>query len=295
MKLISRNRAIFSATIFTLAILITTISSYGQEAVHAEKVKAANKAEYKNRNFCGNNSWSSGDKVSVTDLREMTVSARGSIDVDGRQKGGISVKGEDRSDILVRACVQSWGKTDDAAKLVASNIKISTTGTIRAENSDSDKDWSVSYQILVPRATNLTLKAHNGGISITGIDGTADFETMNGGLNVTNTSGNIKGRTMNGGVNVVLGGGSWKGSGLDVQTTNGGVNLVMPENYAARVETGTVNGGFNSEIRGLTVEKTDENGRRRATRISTDLNGGGAPIRVTTTNGGVRISVLDNK
>ena len=66
----------------------------------------------------------------------------------------------------------------------------------------------------------------------------------------------------------------------------------MPENYAAHVETGTVNGGFSSDIPSLNVEKTtDEYGRRqRPTKVSTDINGGGAPIRVSTTNGGVRIS-----
>lgn len=295
MKIISRKINVFAASFFALAVVISASYAYGQEAVRAEKAKPAHKAEYKNKGFCTNNNWSSGERVSVTDLREMTIAASRSINVDGRQNGGINIKGEDRADILVRACVQSWGKTDEAARAIASNIRIATSGTIKAEGSDGDKDWSVSYQILVPRATNLNLKAHNGGISISGVEGTAEFETMNGGLNVSNAAGSIKGRTRNGGVNVVLEGNSWKGSGLDVQTTNGGVNLRMPENYAAHVETGTVNGGFNSEIRGLTVEKTDENGRRRATRISTDINGGGAPIRVITTNGGVRISIRDQE
>lgn len=297
MKIISRNLNVFTAAFFALALVMTASTASAQDVVYAEKAKAAHKAEYKNKGFCTNNNWSSDEKVSISDLREMTIPASGSITVDGRQNGGINVKGEERSDIVVRACVQSWGKTDEAARAVAANIKIGTSGTIRAESSDGDKDWFVSYQILAPRATNLNLKAHNGGISISGVDGTAEFETMNGGLSIANTSGSIKGRTMNGGVNVELAGSSWKGTGLDVQTTNGGVNLRMAQNYAARVETGTVNGGFNSEIAGLAIEKKDDDGygRRRATRISTDLNGGGAPVRVITTNGGVRISLLDKE
>jgi hypothetical protein len=102
---------------------------------------------------------------------------------------------------------------------------------------------------------------------------------------------------MNGGVNASLSGMSWKGTGLDLQTTNGGVNLTLPENYAAHIETGTVNGGFSSDFPSLAVEKaTDEYGRRqRATKISTDLNGGGATVRVITTNGGVRINTPDRQ
>ena len=71
----------------------------------------------------------------------------------------------------------------------------------------------------------------------------------------------------------------------------------MSENYQARIEAGTVNGGFRSNISGLSIPADeDENGRRRSNkRISTDLNGGGAPIRVVTTNGGIRINSATDK
>jgi DUF4097 and DUF4098 domain-containing protein YvlB len=104
-------------------------------------------------------------------------------------------------------------------------------------------------------------------------------------------AGDVKGTTKNGGVSVELSGGAWRGNGLDVKTTNGSVKLSMPENYAARVETGTVNGGFKSEISQLNVERNERN---RAVRINTELNGG-APIRVVTTNGGVKIGYLLSK
>jgi hypothetical protein len=100
-------------------------------------------------------------------------------------------------------------------------------------------------------------------------------------------AGDVKGKTRNDGVSVELSGNAWRGNGLDVETTNGGVKLSMPENYAARVETGTVNGGFKSEIIQLNMERNE---KTRGVRINTALNGGGAPIRVVTTNGGIKIS-----
>ena len=106
-------------------------------------------------------------------------------------------------------------------------------------------------------------------------------------------AGDVKSRTTNGGVNVALAGNSWKGSGLDVTTTNGGVHLSMPDSYAANIETGTTNGGFHSDIPALSVSQEDVKGptrHQRATRLNTVLNGGGAPIRLITTNGGVHIS-----
>lgn len=294
MTFVSRNLKYIAVLCVALAVGLTATATCGQEK---EKVKDKVAKERKERAFCSNNNWSSDDKVSTSDLREMTIPTSGTLGVDAGRNGGVSVKGEERTDVLVRACVQAWGTSEEAARAAASSIRINTSGTIKAENSDEEKNWSVSYQILVPRATNLNLKAHNGGISISGVDGSSEFETVNGGLNISNVSGSVKGRTTNGGVNVLLSGSSWRGSGLDVTTTNGGVNITMPEGYAANVETGTVNGGFRSDIPSLNVTQEDVKGdwssRSRAKRIQTALNGGGAPIRVITTNGGIQINSAD--
>jgi DUF4097 and DUF4098 domain-containing protein YvlB len=245
-----------------------------------------------NREFCSNNNWSSGNQFSASDLRQMTLPATGSLAVDGGQNGGIRVKGENRSDIQVRACVQAWGASDEAAKALAASIRISESPVLKADSAIGDSHWSVSYEVLVPRNTDLKLNAHNGGISIESVEGRLEFETTNGRVGLRDVSGDVKGRTTNGGVMVSLSGGSWKGNGLDVQTTNGGVSLNIPESYAAHVETGTVNGGFTSDIAALNVERNDRD-RSRASRVTADLNGGGAPIRVITTNGGIKISSSD--
>ena len=272
---------------FSLFLLLTILCLFSFVGIAQERTEA--KEKYKE--FCSNN-WSSGDKVSFNEVRELTVSPGSLLTVDGKRNGGISVKGENRSDVLIRACVQAWGETEAEARDLARAIRIETGSVIRAENMSEEMRGSVSYQILVPRTTNLKLTAHNGGISISSVEGAIEFETKNGGVSLSDVAGDVKGRTTNGGVSVKLSGASWRGSGLDVETTNGGVNLSMPENYAARVETGTVNGGFKSDFSSLNVEKDDneENRWNRKKRVSADLNGGGAPIRVITTNGGIKIN-----
>ena len=291
MTFVSRNLKYVAVLMVTLALGISAAQSFAQERINLDKSLIKDKS----RGFCSNNNWSSDDRVSYADLREFTVPSSGSLNVDADRNGGISVKGENRSDVLVRACVQAWGATEDAAKFAASSIRIATGSSIKAENQGDDRNWSVSYQILVPRSTNLNLKAHNGGISIAGVDGTSEFETQNGGINLSDVSGSVKGRTTNGGVNVALSGTTWRGSGLELTTTNGGVNITMPESYAATVETGTVNGGFKSDIPSLNVTTEDIKGnewshRSRSKRITTALNGGGPPIKIITTNGGVKIN-----
>jgi len=135
--------------------------------------------------------------------------------------------------VLVRACVQTVGLTDEEARAAAKNIRIETGSTIRAEGAGGETNWAVSYEILVPRSSNLKLSTHNGGIGISSVEGTVQFEAINGGVSLSDMAGDVKGTTKNGGVSVELSGGAWRGNGLDVKTTNGGVKLSMPENYAA--------------------------------------------------------------
>src|SRR5688500_11848165 len=292
MKATSIVLLVIKAALAATVLFISTTILFAQEKEKFEKAdKMAHAAEkMANKGFCGGDSWSNGDKVSFKDLREMTIPASGSLAVDGGKNGGIKIVGADRSDVLVRACVQTWGVSEEAARSVASGITISTTGTIKA-NAPEDQGWGVSFQIFTPRNTDLNLKAHNGGISIDGVRGRMEFETLNGGLHLSEIGGDVRGRTTNGGVHVNLAGTRWDGSGLDLVTTNGGLHVNMTDGYAANIETGTTNGGFHSTVAGLSAPPKDEQNRyHRATRISTSLNGGGPTVRLLTTNGGVHFS-----
>lgn len=273
-----RSRSIYLLPFFALLLAFFIVPGETL-AQHTEK---------KQRSFCSDQNYYSGDKnqVSVRDLREMSRPA-GAITVDGGKNGGIAVRGENRSDVLVRACVQASGVSEEAAQSLLRSINIDNGSVIKAD-SVNENHWSVSYEILVPRSTDLKLNAQNGGISISDVDGNLELRTVNGGLHLKDIGGSVTGRTTNGGLHVTLAGGSWRGSGLDVETTNGGVHLNLPQSYAARVETGTVNGGFHSDFAQLSVDKSAK-GYRTGGRVTADLNGGGAPVRAITTNGGVHI------
>lgn len=271
-----------SRTFYVLFVAVVFLSG---TTVFAQEEKSDK--QYKKRDFCAGDNYNYNGRTSYKELREATINATNLLEVDGQRNGGIQIKGENRSDILIRACIQTTGKTEREAEAMAKNIRIKTDALIRAENAPDNEVWGVSYEILVPRSTNLKLTALNGGISISGVEGTMEFETRNGGIHLSDVAGDVKGRTANGGVHVKLSGNSWKGSGLDLQTTNGGIHLSLPETYAARVETGTINGGFKSDIAALNVERNE---RTRGARLNTEINGGGAPIRLITTNGGVHIS-----
>jgi hypothetical protein len=229
--------------------------------------------------------WRNGSRGHACEVRELTVPAGGVLTVDAGQNGSISVTGEDRRNVLVRATVHAWGVDQAEAERIASAVNIRSDGSLRAEGGDQRgrAGWSVSYEILTPRAIDLSLETENGSIAITDVRGNLSFRATNGGINLDGVAGNVRGRTTNGGVDAELTGDTWEGAGLDVETTNGGVRLRIPENYSARLETGTVHGGIDVDFP-VTVQG------RIGREFSTTLGDGGPLVRAETTNGGVRIT-----
>jgi hypothetical protein len=234
---------------------------------------------------------------SAIEIREFNLPSTGNLDVDGSKNGGISVTGGNRSDVFVEACVRTSASSQAEADNLLQTTRIETGSKIEAVTPSKDDHVSVSYRIQVPQNTNLKLRAFNGGLKVDGVNGTMDLKTLNGGLKLENVSGDIKARTTNGGVKIGLAGSGWTGSGLDVETVNGGVKIYIPSTFAANVESGTVNGGFKSDFPELQIKKKDVDDREsygtRNKRVNAAINGGGARIRAVTTNGGVKIMRSD--
>lgn len=230
-------------------------------------------------------SWNSNRLMGHCEIKEQTMAAGGTITVDARKNGGVSVKGWDRNEVLVRARIQTAASTQSEADELAKQIRIETGGgKIFAEGPDNRKDynWNVSYEIFVPRRSDLSLEAYNGGISIVDVSGRIEFTGHNGGVVLKRVGGLVRGGTTNGGVVVELDGARWDGETLDVKTTNGGIVMSVPENYSAHLETGTVNGHLSVDFP-VTVQG-------RITReLAVNLGSGGPTVRAMTTNGGVKI------
>ena len=210
-----------------------------------------------------------------------------SLSVDGASLGGVSVTGWDRDSIHVSARIAGMAPTQGEAERALRDVRITAEGgTIRASGArhgdDDDSRQIVSYDVYVPRHMDLDLRAHNGGLRVNGVTGRMTLDTENGGVSLEGAGGDVRAHAQNGGLNVRLTGTHWEGTGLDAETQNGGVRLVVPEGYSARLETGTVNGGIRTDIP-ITVSG------RISRQFSLTLGSGGAPVRAITTNGGVII------
>lgn len=96
------------------------------------------------------------------------------LTVDGRENGGVSFYGWDRNEILVRAMIRTRSETTAEAETLARTIDIDTSGDRIRANGPSQRrwsDWSVSYEVMVPRRIDLSATTQNGGISVEDVEG----------------------------------------------------------------------------------------------------------------------------
>lgn len=229
------------------------------------------------------------------DVREYTLSSA-SVSVDAGKNGGVRVIGGSRSDTLVRARVVAYADTQADADALVKQVQVSTEGgkvtasglerqseRERGRGRDARRGWHVSFEVWTPSKANVSARTTNGGISIADVTGTVGFDAVNGGVTLSRVAGDVRGQTVNGGVNVVLSGDRWEGSGLEARTTNGGVKVKVPDSYSCQLSVATVNGGIRTDFP-LTVQG------RLGKNIELPLGSGGAPVRISTTNGGVHLT-----
>lgn len=223
----------------------------------------------------------SSDRENFCQEREERIAVPRLLRVDGHENGAVSVRGWDRDEVLVRERIQAWGPSRDDARRIAGAVRVHTAGgEIYSEGPDNGRGrgYAVSYIIYVPRRMDLRVNTSNGPLAVYGVTGRMDLRAHNGPVELSALGGDVRARAENGPLAVHLTGSRWNGEGLDAETTNGPVDLSVPDGYRATLTTGTVNGPMNVDMP-LTVQG------RFPRQFTTQLGGGGAPVRVVTTNG----------
>jgi hypothetical protein len=141
--------------------------------------------------------------------------------------------------------------------------------------------YEVRYTVKVPVSADVQFTTVNGGIEVVGLAGRTRLETTNGGIQAREIAGAIDASTTNGGVDVELT--NVTEPGVKLGCTNGGIKLRLPADAKATISASVANGGI--EASGLTLDTTESSRRR----LEASLNGGGPPIKIEGTNGGIRI------
>jgi putative adhesin len=208
--------------------------------------------------------------------------------------GKIDVEGIDGSTVEVRAERIARGSTDSAARELLPRIVIKEESTPDRVSLETERmsgimigaAFEVRYHVRAPKSTVVNVTNTNGQVSLTSLSGKVHAQTTNGGVTGKNLTGGVDARSTNGGVTIDLA--SVGTERISLRTTNGGVTLIVPEKAKASLSASWTNGGINvSSLENLDVS---EKSRRR---FEGTLNGGGTPIELQTTNGGIRVRHRD--
>ena len=203
--------------------------------------------------------------------------------------GQIQVEPAAGNTLEVVAVKTARGQSPEDAKRALERLEIvekSADGVIRIETRHERSGWlgrsgHVRYTIRLPKGADARFFTTNGGVELRGVSGTLEAQTTNGGIVAREVGGSFSATTTNGGVDVDM---THLGEGgARFQCTNGGVRLRIPADAKATISASVTNGGIDTG--GLPLETTESSRRRLEAR----LNGGGAPVRVACTNGGLSI------
>ena len=192
----------------------------------------------------------------------------------------------------MRARVEASGDTEGAAAILASRVMIDGSGgQVRASGPESADNswWSVSYEIFVPQATDLTLKTLNGGLTISDVRGQIQFDALNGGVHVKRVAGEVSGKTMNGGIDVELAGAIADWRQMELSTIMAALpsqcRRITPLASRRRPEWDTFSRTFHCPR-----IPTREFGS-----LDFNVGSGGPPIHITTGNGGIRLKRVESQ
>jgi len=203
--------------------------------------------------------------------------------------GRVEVQGVDGSSVEVRTVRDAKATTDEAARQLLPRIGIHEEATPDRVSLETDRigglligaGFEVQYYVKAPRGAVVNVTTTNGSVSVADLSGSVRARTTNGGISAKDLVGAVEARSTNGGVHVDV---ARVGAGrIALSTTNGGLTLALPEDAKADVSATWTNGGIS--VTGLNVD-VSEHGRRR---FDGRMNGGGTPVELRTTNGGIQL------
>ena len=240
-------------------------------------------------------------KATDTWTRSYTIQPGGRfelINVNGR----ITAESTDGKEVVVEGKRSAKARTDEAAKerLAQLEIREEVGGSaVRVESRPPRMSGfgghEIEWTVKIPKGLIVDLRTVNGGVRLNGLTGELYAKSTNGGIRGTRLIvDKIEASVVNGGIEIELGAPLDATDSVEVSSVNGGVSLALPAESKATITARAVNGGVrvSEDLKADQEEESHEADRRR--RFNGTLNGGGAKVSATTTNGGVRISRAGN-
>lgn len=198
--------------------------------------------------------------------------------------GTVDVQAWDRNEIEVHAVKVAKQKESDLERVsIEVDARPAAVAITTRYPQNEGVEVNVEYVVRVPRGARVGhLGTVNGTLRIAGVEAVDDLHTVNGNIEVFDGGGKVHAHTTNGNVHLELS--SFHGKeGIVAETMNGSVLLAVGSDTQAELDARCLNGSFFSELP-LAMENS-----LHPREVHGKLGKGGAPIRLRTINGGIRV------
>lgn len=223
--------------VLTLAVLLTASGLFAGDHNFTHTSDDFDDCNARNYRFDGERGVVERVEIPARGLNSLRVRA---------ENGPVSVKGgaDTLSIVVCKAAANERALRD---------IRVDLSGNELSADGPSHGDWTVGYQIRVPRGINLDVTSKNGPVSMKDVDGRfvahakngpvslknvsgeVDAKTTNGPISITGGAGTVKAVATNGPVSIRLEGSGWQGGSLEASTENGPLSVRVPRGYATGV------------------------------------------------------------
>jgi len=203
--------------------------------------------------------------LKIHDKNELLIKALNLKPVPERAKGLklVGVGGEDNTDV-------GFNVVQTGNNLIVQNVR-----------------KSGGAEIYLPKSQNISVtNSWDGDIHIEGFTGEVEANAnLNGGLTLENVSGPITAYSLNEGIQVVFDKIN-QDAPIVMRTTNGEIDVTLPENTPAELELSSWNGDIYTNF---DLSRPDKDGLKSISgrKVNGAINGGGVKITLKSTNGNI--------
>jgi DUF4097 and DUF4098 domain-containing protein YvlB len=177
--------------------------------------------------------------------------------------GDIKITGADSAEVIIHAVRRATRSRLDRIKLSieASGSQIVINANDRPDDEqDGDNVVETTFEIRVPRQTNVDVTSFSSGITVEGVEGRHRVNNFSGDVHLVNVSGPLRAKTF-----------------------SGDVELQVPGAEGADLRFSTFSGDIDTDLPLTLVSKSRK-------QLHATLNGGGREVTVETFSGDVRIN-----
>jgi Putative adhesin len=201
--------------------------------------------------------------------------------------GAVELQGWDGDTVEIHAVKTAKNKESDLDLVtIEVDAKSSAVSVSTHYPQNEGVEVAVEYTVRVPNKARVEhVGTVNGTLRVSGIEAVEELHTVNGNIEVYDGGGSVHARSTNGNVHLELLHVADR-NGAVAETTNGSVLVAIPADTQANLEARCLNGNFSSELP-VAFETT-----LRPREMHGKLGHGGAPLRLHTVNGGIRIVAL---